>query len=99
MVYWADATILPPGDPEARRAVVVLAAPARPNGTVTVAARSTVDGFGVEHPAGDGLGFSVPGRFSRRFPVQRDLWTDPYVTPIGMLEEAVFAAVLARFTL
>lgn len=97
MVYWADVTILPAGDPEDRRAVVVLAAPATPAGTITVVARSTVDGFGVEHPAGDGLGFTAPGRFSRRFGVLDLLWAAPHVTPIGLLDADVFAAVVARF--
>ena len=99
MVYWADVTILPAGDPEDRRAVVVLAAPTTPGGTVTVVARSTVDDFGVDHPAGDGLPFTAPGRFSRRYGVLGFLWTAPYVTPIGLLDDDVFAAVVARFGL
>ena len=97
MVYWADVTILPHGDPEDRRAVVVLAAPATPSGTVTVVARSTVDDFGVEHRAGDGLRFPVPGRFSRRHGVLALLWTAPHVNPIGLLDDDLFAAVVARF--
>jgi len=97
MVYWADVSILPPGDPEDRRAVVVLAAPETPSGTVTVVARSTEDAFGVEHAAADGLGFPRPGRFSRRYGVLGLLWTPPHVRPIGWLDEPVFAAVVERF--
>ena len=99
MVYWADVTVLPPGDPEDRRALVVLAAPATRSGTVSVVVRSTVDDFGVEHAAGGSLAFNAPGRFSRRHGVLALLWTAPHVTPIGLLDEAVFSQVVARFGL
>jgi hypothetical protein len=98
MVYWVETTILPPADAEWRRPVVVLAPPETVNGTVTVVARSGTDDFGVEHPADPDLGLSRPGRFSRRHPVQGRLWTRRDVAPIGPLDDAVFAAVVARFT-
>lgn len=97
MVFWVETAILPPGDAEDRRPVVVLAAPATTGGTVTVVARSTTDGFGVEHAAGGLLGFTTPGRFSRRYPVQCQLWTPGNVTPVGRLEGDTFAAVRTRF--
>lgn len=98
MVYWVETTILPPGDPERRRPVVVLTAPATVNGTISVVARSTTDGFGVDHAADPRLGLSTPGRFSRRHPVQGRLWTSLNVRPVGHLDAADFSAVVARFT-
>lgn len=98
MVYWLDTAILPFGDQEGRRPVVVVAiAPDSPSGTVGVVSRSTTDGFGPDHPADERLGLTSPGRFSRRHPVQRQLWTSATVTPAGRLDDATFAAVLARF--
>lgn len=96
-LYWLDTTILPTGDAEDHRAVVVLAVPPTPAGTVTVVSRSGTDRFGVVHPADEGLGFSADGWFSRRHPVQRSLWTSAATSPIGRLDDATFAAVRARF--
>lgn len=97
IVFWADTTILPAPDAAPWCAVVVLDAPRVPAGTVAVVARSTVDSFGIAHPAGDGLGFTVPGRFSRRYPVLAALWSPDTVTAVGSLDGAVFARVVARF--
>lgn len=97
MVYWLDTALLPPGDQEAQRPVVVVAAPATEHGTVGVVARSGTDGFGPEHAADERLGLSSPGRFSRRHPVQGQLWTPSHVTLAGRLDDATFAAVTARF--
>ena len=97
-VYWVDTTILPAGDPEDRRPVVVVGVPGAADGTVVVVARSGTDDFGIEHPADPGLGLTSRGRFSRRHPVQGRLWTSRNVTPIGPLEAEVLAAVVARFT-
>lgn len=99
MVYWADASILPLRDAAPWCAVVVVAASPVPTGTVAVVARSTVDAFGVEHAAGGSLGFTSPGRFSRRYPVLGTLWSVGTVAPVGKLEPAVFAQVVARFGL
>ena len=96
-VYWVHTGILPAPDPEPHRAVVVLDAPATTGGTVTVAARSSSDGFGVEHRPDPLLGLSSPGRFSRRLPVQAQLWTPATATPLGPLDAATFAAVTDRF--
>jgi len=92
MVYWIDTTILPSGDPEEQRRVVVLDVPATVDGTVVVVSRSGVDDFGVEDAEGG-------GRFSRRHPVQGRLWTADHVTPVGPLDPGVWAAVLDRFPL
>jgi len=97
MVYWLDTTVLPPGDPVARRPVVVVAAPESVGGTVAVVSRSGTEGFGVGHPADARLGFSGAGHFSRRHPVSGRLWTSLNVTPIGPLDAAVFAEVVGRF--
>jgi hypothetical protein len=97
MVFWVETAILPPGDAEDCRPVVVLASPETPAGTVTVVVRSTTDAFGVEHPAGGVLGFTAPGRFSRRYPVQCQLWTLGNVTPVGPLDAGTFAEVVTRF--
>ena len=43
-LYWVETTILPPGDPEDQRAVVVLEAPATVDGTIVVA---TLSGSGT----------------------------------------------------
>ena len=96
-VYWVDTTVLPAGDPDAQRPVVVVAVPPTSSGTVTVVARSATDGFGVPHPADRRLGLSAPGHFSRRHPVQGQLWTAGNVTEVGSLDDATFAAVLSRF--
>ena len=97
MVCWVETTILPPGDPEERRPVVVVETPAAVGGTVTVVARTGTDSFGIEHPADLRLGLSSPGRFSRRHPVAGWAWTSTDVTPIGPLDNDVLAAVVARF--
>lgn len=91
MVYWIDTTLLPPGDPEEQRPVVVLDVPATVDGTVVVVSRSGVDDFGVADADG--------GRFSRRHPVQGVLWTEAHVTPVGPLDPGVWAAVVDRFPL
>ena len=96
-VYWVDTSILPAGDAERQRAVVVVAAPPSASGTVTVVARSGTDRFGVEHGADVALGLSAPGRFSRRLPVQGQLWAPGLVEPSGRLDDATFAAVVDRF--
>jgi hypothetical protein len=96
-VYWLDTTTLPSGDPEERRAVVVLAVPNSPSGTVIVVSRSASDRFGVEHGVDPRLGLSTPGRFSRRHPVPRQMWTSAHVSLIGPLDDATFAAVVSRF--
>jgi hypothetical protein len=98
MVYWVETTMLPAGDPEDRRPVVVVGVPDGPGGTVTVVSRSTADGFGVEHPADPGLGLATAGHFSRAHPVQAGTWTAGDVTPIGPLDPATLAAVRHRFT-
>ena len=97
MVYWVETTILPGDDPDLRRAVVVLAEPRRPFGTVRVAVRSGPEDGGIEHPGGGPLGFSGPGRFSSCHPVQSHLWTAQNVAPVGPLDEDVFAAVREQF--
>jgi hypothetical protein len=97
MVYWIETTLLPPGDPEFRRPVVVVGTPETADGTVTVVARSTSDDFGVEHPADRDLGLSAPGRFSRRHPVPGRLWTPRDVAPVGPLDAVTLAAVRDRF--
>jgi hypothetical protein len=99
-LYWLRTTVLPPGDPEDHRAVVVLDAPPSTAGTISVVTRSGAgapDDTGVDHPADPRLGVSAPGRFVRRHPVQGRLWTPANVTPIGRLDDATFAAVRARF--
>ena len=96
-VYWVDTGVLPAPDPEAHRAVVVLATPATTAGTVAVASRSSADGFGVDHPADARLGLSSPGTFSRRLPVQAQLWTPATTAALGRLDDATFAAVVDRF--
>lgn len=95
-VYWLETSLLAPGDPEPWRAVVVLAVPTGPNGTVSVVVRSGADAFGVAHPAEPHMGLSAPGRFSRRLPVQARPWT---AAPLGRLDNATFAAIQARFSL
>lgn len=96
-VYRVQTSLLPTPDPEVHRAVVVLAAPATTTGTVAVVARSSADGFGVEHGADPHLGLSSPGTFSRRLPVQAQLWTSSLATPLGRLDDATFDAVVDRF--
>lgn len=51
---WVDTTILPAGDPERQRLVVVVDVPATEDGTVVVVTRSGEDGFSRRRP--------VPGR-------------------------------------
>ena len=96
-VWWVDTSILPAGDAERQRAVVVMSSPATTAGTLTVVARSGTDPFGVEHTADARLGLSAPGRFSRRHPVQAQLWTPSSVAASGTLDDVTFAAVVERF--
>ena len=93
MVYWVDTTILPPGDPEEQRPVVVLDVPATVDGTVVVVARSGGRRLRRRAPRRRRWG-SAPGRFSRRHPVQGRLWTAAHVTPVGPLDDGVWAAVV-----
>lgn len=51
IVYWVDTAILPPGDPEPQRPVVVVAAPATTAGTVRLATRSSTEDGGFPIPA------------------------------------------------
>jgi hypothetical protein len=99
VVYWVDTTILPPGDPEPKRPVVVVAVPENTNGTVRVVTRSTTEQYGVEHTATRELGLNKAGRFSRLLPVQGALWTMRNVSWAGQLDDVTFAAVCARFQL
>lgn len=99
VVYWLDTALLPAGGPEPWRAAVVLAVPERADGTVAVVLRSGADDFGVAHGPDAALGMSMPGRFSRRRPVQGRLWTAAAVTLAGRLDDDTFAAVLERFGL
>ncbi|MFP5319303.1 MAG: hypothetical protein ACLGI2_13560 [Acidimicrobiia bacterium] len=96
-VYRVQTSLLPVPDPETHRTVVVLAAPAAVTGTVAVVARSSADGFGVEHGPDPRLGLTSPGTFSRRLAVQAELWSPSLATPLGRLDDATFAAVTERF--
>ena len=97
-VYWVDGTILPANETAGpHRAVVVVGTPPTTTGTVTVVSRSGTERFGVAHPADPSLGLSGPGRFSRRHPVQAQLWTPATTLRAGVLDDATFAAVVARF--
>jgi hypothetical protein len=44
-VFWLDATVLPPGDPEPSRLAVVLDVPAAASGTIAVVVRSGAGDF------------------------------------------------------
>lgn len=97
VVYWVDTAILPPGDPEPQRPVVVMAVPDTTAGTVRVATRSSTEQWGIPHPRSEPLGLSKDGWFSRRANVLGELWTLSNVKSTGLLDDATFAAVCARF--
>lgn len=96
-VYWVDTAILPLGDPEEQRPVVVMAVPATTAGTVRVATRSSTERWGIPHPRAEELGLSKDGWFSRRANVLCELWTLGNVRSTGTLDDDTFAAVCARF--
>lgn len=96
-VYWVQTGLLPTDDPEPHRAVVVLTAPATTAGTVAVVSRSSADRFGVDHGPDPSLGLSSAGTFSRRLPVQAQLWTPSATAALGRLDDRTFAAVAERF--
>ncbi|HEX7276353.1 MAG TPA: hypothetical protein VF244_03180 [Acidimicrobiales bacterium] len=54
-LYWVDTTILPPGDPEAQRLVVVVDVPETVDGTIVVVAKSGVDGWSRRQPVQSGM--------------------------------------------
>lgn len=97
VVYWVDTTLLPPGDPEAQRPVVVMAVPATTTGTIRVATRSSTERWGIPHPRSEELGLNKDGCFSRRANILCELWTLSNVRSIGTLDDDTFAAVCARF--
>ncbi len=97
VVYWVDTAILPPGDPEEQRPVVVMAVPETTAGTVRVATRSSTERWGIPHPRSEALALSKDGWFSRRANVLGELWTLSNVKSTGQLDDATFAAVCARF--
>jgi hypothetical protein len=97
VVYWVDTAILPPGDPEDRRPVVVMAVPPTTSGTIRVATRSSTERQGIPHPRSQELGLSKPGWFSRRANILGELWTLGNVSSTGTLDDETFAAVCARY--
>ncbi len=48
-LWWVDTTILPFGDPEPQRLVVVVDVPPTEDGTIVVVSRSSADGFSRRH--------------------------------------------------
>jgi hypothetical protein len=97
VVYWVDTAILPCGDPEDQRPVVVMAVPASTTGTVRVATRSSTERWGIPHARSGALGLGKDGWFSRRANIQCELWTLGNVRSTGILDHQTFAAVCARF--
>jgi hypothetical protein len=97
VVYWVDTTILPPGDPEDQRPVVVMAMPNAMTGTIRVATRSSTERWGIPHSRSEALGLSKDGWFSRRANILCELWTLRNVRSTGILDDETFAAVCARF--
>jgi len=97
VVYWVDTAILPQGDPEDQRPVVVMATPSSTAGTIRVATRSSTERWGIPHPRSEALGLSKDGWFSRRANVLSELWTLCNVRSTGILDDQTFAAVCARF--
>jgi len=97
VVYWVDTAILPLGDPEDQRPVVVMAVPDTTTGTIRVATRSSTERWGIPHPRSETLGLSKDGWFSRRANILCELWTLGSVRSTGILDDQTFAAVCARF--
>lgn len=97
VVYWVDTALLPPGDPEAQRPVVVMAVPETTTGTIRVATRSSSEQWGIPHPRSEALGLNKKGWFSRRANILGELWTLKNVSSTGILDDDTFAAVCARF--
>ena len=97
VVYWVDTTILPLGDPEDQRPVVVMAVPSTTSGTIRVATRSSSERWGIPHPRSKELELNKDGWFSRRANILGELWTLKNVRSTGTLDDEAFAAVCARF--
>jgi hypothetical protein len=97
VVYWVDTTLLPPGDPEEQRPVVVMAVPTTTTGTIRVATRSSSEQWGIPHPRSETLGLNKDGWFSRRANILGELWTLRNVRSTGVLDEDTFTAICARF--
>ena len=97
VVYWVDTALLPSGDPEAQRPVVVMAVPSSTTGTIRVATRSSSERWGIPHPRAEELGLNKDGWFSRRANIIGELWTMANVRSTGLLDDETFAAVCARF--
>lgn len=97
VIYWVNTAILPVGDPESQRPVVVMAVPGSTGGTIRVATRSSTEQNGIPHPRSPALGLSKNGWFSRRANVLADLWTLSNVRSTGVLDDETFEAVCARF--
>jgi hypothetical protein len=97
VVYWVDTTILPAGDPESQRPVVVMAVPTTISGTIRVATRSSTERNGIPHPRSHVLGLGKDGWFSRRANILGELWTLSNVRSTSLLDDETFAAVCARY--
>ena len=93
IVCWVDTAILPSGDPEDQRPVVVMAVPGATTGTIRVATRSGAERWGVRHPRSEVPGLSKAGWFSGRADILCEVWTPGSVGPTGSLDDQTFAAV------
>jgi hypothetical protein len=97
-VYRIQTIICQPPDKHDTRPVVVVASPLALTGRISMVTRtSRTDSAGVAHARSKELGLSLDGVFSRLRSVEAQLWTPRNVTRLGVLESAVFAAVVERF--
>ncbi len=97
IVYRVDTAIVPPGDSEDQRPVVVMAVADATTGTKRVAVRSGAERWGVPHPRSEVPGLSKAGWFSGRADILGELWTPGSAGPAGSLDDQTFAGRDARF--
>ena len=97
IMYGVDTAILPPGDPEDQRPVVVMAVADATTGTIRVATRSGAERWGVPHPCSEVPGLSKAGCFSGGSDILCELWTSGSAGPAGSLDGQTFAGRGARF--
>jgi hypothetical protein len=97
-VYWVRTHLYSSTDPAPARPTVVLAVPALKSARIQLVTRTSGRAPGVAHPADLALGLDRDGVFSDLVSVDCSQWCPQNVRLCGPLEEAVWEAVLERFS-
>lgn len=99
-IYWVDAVLLDPDDPEPERPVVVVKVPSSTYGTVTMVTRSSTEKNGQWHSKHPNHGLTKEGWFTRLRVVSCELWTPESARSCDLLlDEETFSYLCKDFDL